>query len=246
MRNIKLTIQYDGTCYAGWQSQKNARAIQEILERALKNITGKKACLTGSGRTDAGVHASAQIANFKTCSKIPLKNLQKALNSNLPKDIVVCGTEEVDINFNAQHDAKAKVYRYTIVNNDFMDPFVRRFAAKCFFKLNLSDMRKAGKLMAGRHDFRAFQSKDEKNMPKNSIRTIKSLSIAKNKDMIYIYIKGDGFLYNMVRGMVGTLVDVGRGKMSLETVKDMLRNGNRRLCGPTMPAKGLCLVGVEY
>ena len=244
MRNIKLSIAYDGTKYSGWQCQKNGIAIQDVIESSLKKITGRKTKLIASGRTDAGVHAAAQVANFKTISKIPLKNLQMALNSSLPKDIVIIGIKEANLKFNSQHDARSKIYCYTIANNDFVDPFIRRFAAKCFFKLNLNEMKRAAKHLIGRHDFRSFQTKDR--VERNSVRTIKRVTIVKNKDIVYIYMEADGFLYNMARSIAGTLVEAGRGKIDAESVKNILLKKDRRFCGPTMPAKGLSLLKVKY
>jgi tRNA pseudouridine38-40 synthase len=244
MHNIKLTIQYDGTRYAGWQFQKNALSIQEVIERALKKITGENVTLTGSGRTDSGVHARAQIANFKTSSKIPLKNLLMALNSVLPKDIVVTHIDQVRPDFNSQHDAKRKSYRYTIVNNDYLSPFVRRFAAKCFYNLDIGAMRHAARYLVGRHDFTSFQTKDLRES--SAVRTIKKIRIEKTGEMIYIDIEANGFLYNMARNIVGTLVEAGRGKISAEKVECILKNKDRALSGPTMPAKGLCLMKVYY
>ncbi len=244
MRNIKLTIRYDGSRYAGWQFQKNALAIQEVIQRAIKKITGRSINLTGSGRTDAGVHAEAQVANFKTRSKIPLKNLRMALNSALPKDIVIINIEEAGPKFNSQRSARSKLYRYTIYNNDFIDPFMRRYAAKCFFKLNIAAMRKAAGYLTGRHDFTSFRTWGGEE--KDSIRKIEYIKIAKSKDVVYIYIKANGFLYNMARSVVGTLVEVGRGKFRIEQVKEILSKKDRKCCGPTMPAKGLCLVKVFY
>lgn len=244
MRNIKLAIQYDGTCYAGWQFQKNAKSIQEVIEGAIKKITGRPAVLIGSGRTDSGVHAVAQVANFKTRTKIPLKNLQMALNSALPDDIVISGIEEAGKRFNAQHDAKYKLYRYTIVNNDFINPMLRRYAAKCFYEIDINLMRKAAKMLVGRHDFNSFRTVDGEE--KNAVRTIKYIKIEKHNDVIHIDIKANGFLYNMVRSIIGTLVEAGRGKFSLDRVKDILKKRDRRSSGPTMPAKGLCLTKVFY
>ncbi|MDD5136867.1 MAG: tRNA pseudouridine(38-40) synthase TruA, partial [Candidatus Omnitrophica bacterium] len=209
MRNIKLTIRYDGTRYAGWQSQKNGRAIQDVIQDAIKGVTRERVALIGSGRTDAGVHAEAQIANFRTKSKIPLKNIRMALNSRLPRDIAVTHIEEAALKFNAQKCAKSKLYRYTIMNNDYMDPLVRHFAAKSFYKLNIGSMRKASGLLKGRHDFRSFQATDGEE--KSSVRTIKDIKIEKDGHMIYIYIEANGFLYNMARNIAGTLVEVGRG-----------------------------------
>ncbi len=274
MRNIKLTIRYDGTEYSGWQFQKNSRkTIQATIERAIRKITGEKSHLTGSGRTDAGVHAMAQIANFKTYSKIPLKNIQMALNSVLPDDIVIYDTREADPSFDAQRSATSKLYRYTIMNADYMDPFVRRYAAKIFYKIDIALMKKAAKFLIGRHDFKAFQAVDgpstrslrslaqdhgeqgvgirlgaasNHGVERNSVRTVKYIAIAKRGSLIYIDIEADGFLYNMVRNIVGTLVEAGRGKFTVDSVGMMLRKKDRRLSGPTMPAKGLCLVKVRY
>lgn len=244
MRNIKLTIRYDGTHYAGWQSQKNGRAIQDVIQDAISKIIGERNHLTGSGRTDAGVHALAQIANFKTRSKIPLKNLQMALNTALPKDIVIYNVEEAGPKFDAQRSAKSKLYRYVIMNSNFLDPFLRRYAAKCFYLLDIKRMRQAAKYLVGRHDFRSFQAAG--GVERNAVRTIKHITIEKDGDMIYIDIEANGFLYNMVRNIAGTLVEVGRGKFSVESVEEILRKKDRRCSGPTMPAKGLRLVRVSY
>ena len=244
MRNIKLTIRYDGTRYAGWQSQKNGLAIQDVIQDAIRRITGQRVSLVGSGRTDAGVHAEAQIANFKTKSKIPLEKIRMALNSMLPKDIAVTCVEEVSQRFNAQKSAKSKIYRYTIMNNDYMDPLVRHFASKCFYELNIGSMRKAAGHLVGRHDFKSFQTTDGEE--KGSIRTIKNIKIEKSGDLVYIYIEANGFLYNMARSIVGTLVEVGRGKFEIARVKSIISQRNRRFSGPTMPAKGLCMVAVKY
>lgn len=244
MRNIKLTIRYDGTRYAGWQSQKNGLAIQDVIQDTIRTITGERVNLIGSGRTDAGVHAEAQPANFNTKSKIPHKKLQMALNRMLPKDIAIIHIEEASSKFNAQKSAKSKLYRYTIMNNDYMDPLIRHFAAKCFFKLDIALMCKAAKDLVGRHDFRAFKAVDGEE--KNSVRTVKSIKIKKVGDLITIYIEANGFLYNMVRNIVGTLVEVGRGKFRVEQVKDIIRKRDRKFCGPTMPAKGLCMIKVRY
>lgn len=244
MRNIKLTIQYDGTRYAGWQFQKNGLSIQEVIQGAIKKITGKKTNLVGSGRTDAGVHAEAQVANFKTRSRIPLKNLQMALNSALPDDIVISKAEEALLRFNARYDAKSKIYRYAIINNDFVNPLLRRYVAKCFYKIDIDLMRKAVKHIVGRRDFTSFRTIDGEE--KDAIRTIEYIKFEKSKDIVYIYIKADGFLYNMVRTVVGTLIEVGRGKRTVDHVKEILKKRDRRCSGPTMPAKGLCLVRVFY
>jgi len=243
-RNIRLTIQYDGTHYSGWQSQKNARSIQDVLTDALKKITGGKVNLTGSGRTDAGVHARAQVANFKTRSDIPLKKLLLGLNSILPDDIVVSAVKEAGLKFDAQRAAKSKLYRYTLINSNVIDPFIRRFAAKCFYKLDILRMRRAAKPLMGKRDFRSFRAAG--GGEKDTVRRIRNIKIEKYGDMIYIDMEADGFLYNMARNIVGTLIEVGRGKLKADAVKGILAKKDRRFCGPTAPAKGLCLLKVRY
>lgn len=245
MRNIRLTIQYDGTDYAGWQFQKNARSIQEVIEHILKRIVSEKVNLIGSGRTDAGVHAKAQTANFKTRSKIPIKNIQKALNSNLPKDIVISGIKEARPDFDSQFDAKSKVYRYTIATGDFVEPFIREFVSRCRFKLNLAHMRKAAGILLGVHDFKSFQTNGA-DYDRHTFRAISEITIEKDGGLVYIDIEADGFLYNMARNIVGTLIEVGRGKIRAEDVRRILSKKDRRYCGPTAPASGLCLEEVKY
>jgi tRNA pseudouridine38-40 synthase len=244
MRNIKLTIRYDGTAYAGWQTQSNARTIQETLEKAIGSVTGEKASLIASGRTDAGVHAEAQVANFRTCTALPLKNIRQAVNSRLPKDIVISRIEKCAPRFNARHDAKSKTYRYILANGDSVDPFMRHYAAKCFYSLNIRSMRQAARHLMGRHDFSAFRSVDGRCA--DPVRKIKRIRIEKEGKLVYIYMEADSFLYNMARAIVGTLVEAGRGKIRPGYVKEILRKKERGFCGPTAPAKGLCLVRVRY
>lgn len=244
LRNIKLTIRYEGTGYSGWQFQKNARTIQDTIEKAIRRIVRGKVSLIASGRTDAGVHASAQIANFRTASNIPADNLRMALNAKLPEDILITKAEEASPDFNAQKSAKSKHYRYTIYNKDFMDPFLRRFTAKCFFKLDAAEMKKGAGHLVGRHDFTSFRTKDGKE--KDSVRTVKYIKIKRKSDLIYIDIEADGFLYNMVRNIVGTLIDVGRGKLKSGDVAKILAGQDKRMCGPTAPASGLSLMKVNY
>jgi len=245
MRNIKLTIRYDGTSYSGWQFQKNSRkTIQAVIERASHKITGEKSHLTGSGRTDAGVHATGQVANFRTRSKIPLKNIQMALNAMLPDDIAISAIDEAGPKFNSQKSARSRLYRYTIYNNNFMDPLMRRYAAKIFYSLDLARMKKAAKYLAGRHDFTSFQKRDEEK--RSAVCTVKYIRIEKDGDLIYIDIEANGFVYNMVRNIVGTIIETGRGKFSVSRVKEILDKKDIRCCGPTMAAKGLCLVKVRY
>lgn len=244
MRNIKLAIEYDGTNYAGWQIQKNAKSIQGTLESALKRIIEEKVRLISCGRTDSGVHAIGHVGNFKTKSKIPLSNLQRGLNSILPRDIVIKEVKEVALNFNSRFDAKSKVYRYTILNRSYPQALCRNYFYYIPYKLDLDMVKREAKCLVGRHDFKSFQAADKKE--RSSIRTIKKLEVKRKKDVIEVEIEADGFLYNMVRNIVGTLIEIGRGRFKAGSMKKILKAKNRDLAGPTAPAKGLCLAEVKY
>jgi tRNA pseudouridine38-40 synthase len=244
--NIRLTIAYDGARYAGWQIQKNAKTVQEEIEKALKKILKEKVRLAASGRTDSGVHARGQVANFKTKKNFPPKRLQKALNSNLPKDISVTGIKKVASGFHSQYDAKSKLYRYTILNGRIEDPFLRNYYYRTPYKLNASLMRKEAKCLLGRHDFKSFQAKSALSSIKNTRRTIKRITIKKDKPFVYIDIEADGFLYNMVRNIAGTLIEAGRGYFPKGSMRKILRLRDRRKAGPTAPAKGLTLIRIKY
>jgi len=244
VRNIKLIISYDGTHYAGWQSQKNALTVQESIEARLKKITGCAVKLKGAGRTDSGVHARYQVANFHTASKLPLKKIKDALNSHLPKDILINFAEEAPRAFDSQRCARSKHYRYTVTTSYFVDPFIRHFVARFSYPLNMKAMRMAAAQLAGRHDFKAFQASGSKE--KDTVRTIKKIKIEKKGDLVYIDVWADGFLYNMVRTIAGTLLEIGRGKLPESVISDILKKKARSLAGPTAPAKGLCLMKVEY
>lgn len=245
-RNIRLTIEYDGTRFCGWQSQRKEKrkTVQEEIEKAGYKLFGKKINLIGAGRTDSGVHAEAQAANFKIDSNLLLRNIKRGLNSYLPKDIAITAVDEVDISFHSRFDAKEKLYRYTILNRKIRSPLLKQHSAFVSYDLNINYMRKAAKYLIGRKDFKSFQASDKKE--KSSIRTIKKLTIVSKPPLIEIYIQADGFLYNMVRNIVGTLIDVGRGRMKPDKVKEILSKRRRALAGQTAPAKGLCLVRVYY
>jgi len=245
MPNICLTIAYDGTRYAGWQIQKNARTIQEEIEKALKKILKEKVRLIATGRTDSGVHARAQVANFKTKKKIPRSSLQAALNSNLPKDISILKIKNVHSKFHSQYDAKSKIYRYTILNGRIDDPFLKNYYYKFPHKLNVPLMKKEAKVLPGRHDFKSFQAKSALSPIKNTVRTIKRINIKKDKHFIYIDIEANGFLHNMVRNIVGTLIEIGRGYFPEGSMKKILSSKDRKKAGPTAPAKGLRLEKVR-
>lgn len=243
-RNILLKIEYDGTDYSGWQSQKNSRSIQDTIEAALKRITGRKARLISCGRTDAGVHALGQVVNFKTASDIPLYKLQRGLNSVLPKDIVIKETREVPLKFHSRFDARSKVYTYTLLNGPSPAAISRNYVHNVPYKLNFGLMRREAECLVGRHDFKSFQAADK--VERSSVRTIKRLDVKKSGDLIKITVEADGFLYNMVRNIVGTLIEIGRGKFKPGSMVKILKAKDRKLAGPTAPAGGLCLMEVKY
>ncbi|MDD2752435.1 MAG: tRNA pseudouridine(38-40) synthase TruA [Candidatus Omnitrophica bacterium] len=253
MRNLRLEIEYDGTEYYGWQVQYNRKpevvshkfkTIQGVLEKTLQQILKEKIRLIASGRTDSGVHAQAQVANFRTNSSIALKNLQKALNSLLPEDIKVKKVQQASPIFHSRFSAKSKIYRYTILNREFSNVFLRNTVYFYPYSLKIGAMQDAAKLLIGRHNFRSFQASAGKE--KNPVKTIKKIKIAKLNNFIYIDIEADGFLYNMARNIVGTLLEVGKGKFSEKDLRRILLAKNRKLSGPTAPAKGLSLIKVKY
>ncbi|MDP8258605.1 MAG: tRNA pseudouridine(38-40) synthase TruA [Candidatus Aadella gelida] len=244
MRTIKLTISYDGTKYNGWQLQKNGPSIQEEIEKSLNKLFGKMCRVHGSGRTDAGVHALKQTAHFKTAHDIPVRSLSPALNRTLPEDIVVIKAEEMNADFHARFDTGSKTYRYRILNSEHADPFLEKYSWRVPYKLNLSLMKREAKVLEGRHDFSSFRASDKREG--TSVREISHISIKKQKSLIEIEVEGDGFLYNMVRNIVGTLVDIGRGYLPPESMKKILKKKDRTSAGPTAPAKGLFLAEVKY
>lgn len=246
MPNICLTIAYDGTKYAGWQIQKNAGTIQCEIERALRKILNEKVRLIASGRTDAGVHARGQVANFKTNKHFPLARLQDALNARLSKDISIVKIKEAHASFHSQYSAKSKIYRYTILNNAIGDPLSRNYYWKIPHKLDFSLLKKEAKVLIGRHDFKSFQAKSGLSPIKNTRRTIKRLSVRKKGRFLHLDIEANGFLRNMARNIVGTLVEIARGRFPANSMKKILLSRDRRKAGPTAPAKGLMLLKVKY
>jgi len=244
MRNIKLTLEYQGTRYHGWQRQKNAPSIQGHLEQAIEKVTGKKSTVFGAGRTDAGVHARAQVANFKTSSKLPLDILLRAINAHLPKDIVVNEAEEVGRDFNARKSARGKVYSYWIYDGPTRPALLRDFSYYSRHKLNERKMRRASRFFLGRHDFSAFRTSGSST--KTSVREIRYINVKRRGSRLVITVEGSGFLYNMMRSIVGTLIEVGRGKIEPLKVKEILESKDRSLAGPTAPPQGLFLRKVLY
>lgn len=244
MRNIKLIIEYDGKGFNGWQKQPNKLNIQGEIERAIKEVTGEEVELNASGRTDAGVHAISQVANFKTQSNIDINKIPIALNSKLKKSIIIKKAEEVDLNFHARYNAKGKKYRY-IINNSLVGSAIYRDLEYNFpIKLDVEKMKHAAKYFEGEHDFKTFRSSGTSN--KNSVREIYKVEIKEENERIILEFTGNGFLYNMVRIMVGTLMDVGLGKIKPESIKDIIDSKERTKAGKTAPAQGLYLVEVYY
>ena len=248
MINIKLTIEYEGTKYYGWQRQKSLLSIQGILEEKISQITQEKISLNGSGRTDAGVHALGQVANFKTNSSIPLVELPFILNRMLPLDIRIKNAEKIDNNFHARYSAVSKIYHYYVLNsnqnNNYLSIFLRNYVYCVYKNINLEEMKKASNFLQGEHDFTSFACSGSRI--RNRRRTIKDISITKKGNIFCFHIKADAFLYKMVRTIVGTLLEVGKGKIDCLEMKKILEAKNRKIAGRTVPAKGLFLMKVNY
>ena len=245
MRNIKLIIEYDGKDFNGWQKQPNKLNIQGEIEKAIERITGEKVELMASGRTDAGVHAIGQVANFKTNSNIPIEKIPIALNTNLKKSIIIKSAEEVDERFHSRLNCKRKTYRYIINNSKYGTAIYRNLETHIPMKLNIQKMQEAVKYFEGEHDFKAFKASGTSS--KSSIRTIyKAEVIQKENEKIYIELTGSGFLYNMVRIISGTLVDVGLEKIEPKEIPNIIKSQKRENAGKTLPPQGLYLVKVEY
>jgi tRNA pseudouridine38-40 synthase len=241
-RNIKLKIEYDGTDFSGWQRQPDLRTVQGEIEDQLKKITQEVITLTGSGRTDVGVHALEQVANFKTESKLGLDSIFKGLNSLLPEDILIKDIEEVDSDFNSRYKAKSRVYRYKIYLGK--NVFLRRYAWEVLHPLDLEKINSATQLIIGEHDFTSF-CVSESAKEDNHCNILKAFW-EKSEKKLELEIEANRFLHTMVRSLVGTLIDLGRGYFSLEDFKEILKAKDHRKAGLTVPAKGLYLVKVNY
>ena len=245
MRTIKLVIEYDGTNYMGWQVQPRGPTVQGLLEENLTRLTGETVRVTGSGRTDAGVHALGQTAHFKTQSSMDLPTVQKALNSLLPDDIAVQTIEEVGENFHARKGARSKVYEYRILNRRLRSVFHRDYAWHVPQTLNLERMKEATQSLVGEHDFASFRSTG--SAVRTTVRKVTRAEWKKGHEgLLRFEIEANGFLKQMVRAIVGTLVEVGRGKIPPEDVRKILESKDRRKAGPTAPARGLFLKEVIY
>lgn len=244
MRNVKLTIEYDGTNYCGWQKQNNEKTIQEEIEKAIYKAVGEVVEVIGSSRTDAGVHARKMVANFKTNATIPFDKFKYAINDKLPDDIAIIESEEVSEDFHARYDSKGKTYCYSIINRQQKPAIGRNYVYHFKWDLDIEKMREACKYFIGKHDFKAFRSLG--SSVKTTERTIKELYIESEGEKINIFITADGFLYNMVRIIVGTLLKVGRGKIPIEDIEKIILLGDRKKAGPCVPAQGLILEKVYY
>jgi len=245
MRNLKLLLSYDGTDFHGWQTQPNGRTVQETLERAIADLTGEdRVRVTASGRTDAGVHAVGQVANFHTASHLSPHTMMRGVNARLPPDAIVRQADEVPSEFNANRDALRKLYRYVLHLGDVPDLFLRRYCYHLRKQLDVEAMRRAGAALVGTHDFRCFET--EWPNRKSSVRTITHLALSRFGDFLWLDVEADGFLYNMVRAIVGTLINVGRGFWPEVHVAEILANGDRARAGPTAPPHGLFLMRVSY
>jgi tRNA pseudouridine38-40 synthase len=245
MRNLKLTIRYDGTDFFGWQTQPGRRTVQETLEQAIASITQEPRVRANcSGRTDSGVHAAGQVANVYTASKLPCDVLLKAINAKLPADVCVRELVEVPQSFCANKDAVRKTYRYVIQDGRIQDPFLRKYTWFVRQTLDVEAMGRASRCLLGRHDFRCFETEWPNRL--TSVRTITHLSVNRFGEFIWIDVEADGFLYNMVRAIAGTLVQVGRGHWRESQVEAVLKAMDRRLAGPTAPPEGLFLMRVTY
>ncbi|NPV71807.1 MAG: tRNA pseudouridine(38-40) synthase TruA [Firmicutes bacterium] len=275
MRNIRITIQYDGSSYQGFQVQGEAPTIQRAIQDALEVIVGERVPVTGAGRTDAGVHALGQVINFRTASSIPVDRFPHALNSVLPDDIVVVAAAEVPAGFHARYSATSKVYTYTFWNGPFPSPFYRRYSLWVPQSIDVEAMKAVAAEFVGTHDFVAFRSTGSsavttrRTVLRSTVDEHPALEPARggganggpgedggvapgsggthvSHRIVVFTVEADGFLYNMVRVMAGTLLEAGLGKRSAEDVRRALFSGERRLAGPTLPPQGLCLEDVRY
>lgn len=244
MKNVKLTIEYDGTNFSGWQIQPNARTIQEDIEKGLKKIIKKQIKINGSGRTDAGVHALGQVANFKDEFTIPIEKIPRALNAVLPDDISIKEAIEVPENFHARYSAKGKRYIYKIYNGQLRSALLRNHAYFTAYTLNVEKMKEAAKHFTGEHDFKGFMA--SRTSVKNTVRTIYDIKLYEKDNLLIIEAKGNGFLYNMVRIITGTLIDIGRGKIDDKDLPNIIKSCKRERAGHTAPPQGLYLSQVYY
>lgn len=245
MKRVKLLIAYDGTNYCGWQKQINGITVEEVINKTLTDLLNEDIEVIGASRTDSGVHALANVAVFDTETKIPAEKISFALNQRLPEDITIQGSEEVSPHFHPRYCNSTKTYEYKILNRRFDMPINRLYTHFVYMPLDVEKMKKAAEYIVGEHDFKSFCS--ARSQVSDTVRTVYSLDIDKNdEDIITFRISGNGFLYNMVRIIVGTLIKVGLSVYPPEYVKEIIDAMDRNVAGPKAPAKGLTLIGIEY
>lgn len=244
MKRVKLVVAYDGTNYHGWQVQDNGITIEEVLNRTISELVQEDIKVIGASRTDAGVHACGNVAVFDTESRIPGDKFSFALNQRLPDDIRIQESCEVDADFHPRYADTVKTYEYNILNRRFELPSKRLYAAFCYYPMDIERMNQAAAYLVGEHDFKSFCSAGAQ--VQTMVRTIYAVNVTKEDDMVHIRITGNGFLYNMVRIIAGTLMQVGTGLMEPEQVKEILEARDRSKAGPTAVAKGLTLVEIRY
>lgn len=244
MKRVKLVVAYDGTNYHGWQVQDNGITIEEVLNRTISELVQEDIKVIGASRTDAGVHACGNVAVFDTESRIPGDKFSFALNQRLPEDIRIQESCEVDVDFHPRYADTVKTYEYNILNRRFELPSKRLYAAFCYYPMDIERMNQAAAYLVGEHDFKSFCSAGAQ--VQTTVRMIYAVNVTKDDDMVHIRITGNGFLYNMVRIIAGTLMQVGTGLMEPEQVKEILEARDRSKAGPTAVAKGLTLVEIRY
>lgn len=244
MKRVKLVVAYDGTNYCGWQIQPNANTIEAELNKALSELFGEKIVVTGASRTDAGVHSLGNVAVFDTSARMPADKICYALNQRLPEDIIVQESCEVAPDFHPRYSNSVKTYRYKILNRKFNHPLLRRDSYFYYYDLDVAAMARAAAVLEGEHDFASFCASHAQ--VKTTVRTIYSCTVSRQEDVITIEVSGNGFLYNMVRIIAGTLIQVGAGKIAPEQMQEILEAKDRSKAGPTAPANGLTMVGIKY
>ena len=243
-RNLRIVVEYDGAPFSGWQLQKDKPTVQGELQRAVEEISKRKTLVVGAGRTDAGVHAEGQVANFHTASPIPARKWPEALNAHLPESISVLSAEDVPLDFHAQYQATSKIYRYRVLNRAVRSSLERDRSYLFKAPLDVAKMAEAAKTLVGTHDFRSFGS--EMSKKERTVRTVFSFDVAPRPPFVEFLVHGDGFLYNQVRSMVGTLLRVGLGSEPPGWVGAVLEARDRSKAGANVPAKGLAVVEVKY
>lgn len=244
MRNLLLTISYDGSNYHGWQVQKNAVTVQEVFQNAVKKLFNQNIDIKGCSRTDSGVHANKYCVSFKTDTNIPCENIVMALNSYLPDDIAVLNCAHMDIDFHARYNVVKKEYVYVICNSKIRNPFLRNYAFWYRYDIDADYLNEQAQAFAGTYDYSGFCSAN--SGVEDTVRTVYSFEVSRKGDMVYFKVSADGFLYNMVRIMVGTLLFVNEGKIKKDELKNVILSKNRKLAGKTAPPQGLYLNDVIY